>query len=278
MHKILYSTQEVYSLLGREEVVLVDIRDSEAYRFGHIPGAVNLPEVFEYLCTADTGGLDTLHFTFQELFSRAGISFDRKVIFYEESLDSRYGSSCRGYWLLTYLGHDRAGILDGGYLAWLEENRPEELEPFNSMRAEFDIKTRPELIATKEDVLEAMGNPDVILLDNRDQEEWFGRSSSPYGIDYAPRKGRIPGAVWIEWYELMDRSHEIPGFKSVRKIRDICAARGIYPDSDIIIYCFKGSRAAHSYVAMILAGFTKVRIYFASWNEWARDFSLPIEK
>ncbi|MBA3004521.1 MAG: sulfurtransferase, partial [Desulfurivibrio sp.] len=37
------------------------------------------------------------------------------------------------------------------------------------------------------------------------------------------------------------------------------------------------SRAANTYVALKLAGFTRLRVYFASWNEWARDPNLPIE-
>ncbi len=47
------------------------------------------------------------------------------------------------------------------------------------------------------------GTSDWILLDDRDRVEWVGASSSPYGIDFTPRKGRIAGAKWIEWYEYM---------------------------------------------------------------------------
>ncbi|MFI9652109.1 hypothetical protein [Guyparkeria halopsychrophila] len=41
---------------------------------------------------------------------------------------------------------------------------------------------------------------DVVLLDVRDVDEWIAESSSPYGKDFCPRKGRLPEAVWIEWY------------------------------------------------------------------------------
>jgi len=96
--------------------------------------------------------------------------------------------------------------------------------------------------------------------------------------DIAPRKGRIPGAKWIEWYDFMDRSLAIPAFKSTQEIQSICAAQGIYPDDEIIIYCFKGARASNTYVALKEACFKKLRVYFGSWNEWSRYPQLPIEE
>ena len=66
------------------------------------------------------------------------------------------------------------------------------------------------------------GPVQVSLLDNRDEDEWRGVSSSPYGIDFAPRKGRIPGANWIEWYQFMDTTQPIPYFKSGESARALC--------------------------------------------------------
>ena len=45
---------------------------------------------------------------------------------------------------------------------------------------------------------EAVADPGVVKLDVRDVVEWIGESSSPYGKDFCPRKGRIPGFVWLE--------------------------------------------------------------------------------
>ena len=278
MKKILYSPREINGSIEDGFTVLIDIRDPVDYVADHIKGAINIPEVFEYLSTSDPEGLRDLRQTFQNLFARAGVTADKKVIFYEESMDSRYGASCRGYWLLTYLGHPDVGILDGGFLAWREENLPFDNHLVTPPESNFIVNPQAGLLATKNEVFAALGNSSVILLDCRDQEEWFGLSSSPYGVDYAPRKGRIPGAIWLEWYLLMERSQKIPGFKSKKEILAICAKLSITPDSDIIIYCFKGARAAHTYIALKLAGFNRLRIYFASWNEWARDFSLPIDK
>ena len=103
-------------------------------------------------------------------------------------------------------------------------------------------------------------------------------SSSPYGKDFCPRKGRIPGAVWIEWYRMMKPTAEGPMFKSPAEILAECASVGITPDTPVVLYCFKGARASNTLVALKEAGIKDVSLYFGSWNEWSRDPALPIEE
>jgi thiosulfate/3-mercaptopyruvate sulfurtransferase len=74
----------------------------------------------------------------------------------------------------------------------------------------------------------------------------------------------------------METIDGITHFKSSAEIIALCAQAGLYPDDDIIIYCFKGARAANTYIALKLAGFKHVRNYYGSWNEWARNASLPV--
>ena len=116
-----------------------------------------------------------------------------------------------------------------------------------------------------------------VLLDVRDVDEWVGESSSPYGKDFCPRKGRLPGAVWIEWYRMMKPTPTGAMMKSKTELLAECASVGITPESKVIIYCFKGARASNTYLALKAAGVEEVSIYFGSWNEWSRDDKLPIE-
>lgn len=277
MEKILYTVDEAKALLEAGEAVLVDIRDAETYARDHIPGAVNVPDVFFYLSESTPAGLAALQQTFVEQFGAAGLDGDKIAILYEDALNNRYGGSCRGWYLLKYLGYPRAGVLDGGLTAWREVGYPVGSEPARPVPARFPLNPQPQLMATKDDMLKAIFDPAVVKLDNRDKDEWLGESSSPYGKDFVPRKGRLPGAVWLEWYELMDGSLPVPAFKSPQDIRALAASRGIGPEDDIIIYCFKGARASNTFLALTLAGFKNLRIYFGSWNEWSKDPSLPIE-
>jgi len=274
--QILYSLEEAHSLAKDGKAILIDIRDSDKYETEHIPGAVNVSDIFYYLAETTESGLEALHQTFAEIFGNAGLDGEKTAIVYEDALSTQYGGSCRGYWLLKYLGYPAAGILDGGLRGWKQAGLAVTAEPITATPANFPINPQRELLATKDDVLETLEKDDAILLDNRDQDEWLGESSSPYGKDFVPRKGRLPGAVWLEWYDLMDDA-DVPAFKPPQAIRKIAASKGISPDDNIIIYCFKGARASNTFVALRQAGFTNLRIYLGSWNEWSKDPELPIE-
>lgn len=276
--QILYSAQEAQSLLAADKAVLIDIRDAETYAQGHIPGAVNTPDVFFFLAETSEEGLAELQQKFSQQFSAIGLNGERLAIIYEDALNTRYGGSCRGWWLLQYLGYEAAGILDGGLGAWKTAGFSIDSETVAPTPADFPLAVRPELLCTKEQMLAALPDTSIIKLDNRDKDEWLAESSSPYGKDFVPRKGRLPGSVWAEWYDFMEEVDGIAQFKSAEAIQALMASRGIKPSDDIIIYCFKGARASNTYVALTLAGFEKLRIYFGSWNEWAKDPSLPIEE
>lgn len=276
MEKILYTNAEVQDLIARDGAVPIDIRDREQYLAGHLPGAVNIPEFFSYLAETTEEGLAALRRTFAELLGRAGVDPDKPAIVYEYALETWCGASCRGYWLLDYLGHPRAGVLEKGLVAWLMEGRPLETGPVTRPPMVFPVHPRAELLATRDDVLNALHDPSVRLIDNRHEGEWLGRLASPYEPDFELPKGRIPGSIWIEWYNFLMQSLEYSTFKSPEEIRALCADHGLTPASDIILYCFKGARSANSCVALRLAGFEKVCIYLGSWNEWSRDPSLPV--
>jgi thiosulfate/3-mercaptopyruvate sulfurtransferase len=260
----------------RGTVTLVDIRDREDYLRGHLPGAINIPQLFYYLAETTEAGLADLHLELQILLSRAGIVPERPVVVYEESLDSRYGGSCRGCWLLTYAGHPAAGVLDGGLSAWRSQGLPLEEGDVIPLPSLFPVRPRSDLIATRGDVAGILGDPRAVLLDNRDLPEWEGESSSPYGVDFAPRKGRLPGARRVDWNTFLDSSGNPVFFHSPGEIRRFAAEHGLHPDQEIILYCFKGSRSSNTWIALHRAGFRRVRLFLGSWNEWSRNGELPV--
>ena len=114
------------------------------------------------------------------------------------------------------------------------------------------------------------------IIDVRDEEEWKGDSSSPYGKDYAPRKGRIPNAKFLLWTKLMENGNR--NFKSNEEIEKLVKEVGIKDKNEnIVVYCFKGARSSNSYVALKKAGYNNVKNYIGSWNEWSRYPELPID-
>ena len=274
---VLISPAELQQLQTSEPVVLIDTRDADTYALGHIPGAVNLRETFTYLATSTPEGLTDLKATFASHLGAVGLSGKETAVFYEDALNSGYGQSCRGYYLLTWLGYPRVKVLNGGYSAWKAAGLPVSTDAVVPAAAQFPTDLQQaDVMLTKDDVAQALGT-DTVLLDVRDVDEWIGDSSSPYGKDFAPRKGRLPGAQWVEWYRFMKPSAQGPVFKTADEIRAECATAGISPGDTVYLYCFKGARASNTFLALRQAGFSDVRMYFGSWNEWSRDDSLPIE-
>lgn len=276
--KPLISPSELFDTMRRNErLVVLDTRATAQYSEGHIPGAMNLHQFFTYLATSTPEGLAELQQTFTDLVGSAGVCGDETVVIYEDSMHTGYGQSCRGWFLLKYLGHPRVQILHGGLQAWKAERLGLTSEVPTPKPQRFAASPNNSLMLTWSEMLAGLADPNTVKLDVRDVQEWVGESSSPYGKDFAPRKGRIPGAVWIEWHRLMNKEGEVPLFRTKEEIRAICAEVGIHEDSNVYLYCFKGARASNTMVALAEAGITKVRMYFGSWNEWSRDPRLPID-
>lgn len=266
------------TLMETEPTVVVDTRDPAVYAAGHVPGAVNLRDIFTFLATSDAAGLAEIKDKFAAIFGEAGLSGSETAVIYEDAMNTGFGQSCRGYFLLSYLGYPKIKVLHGGYQAWLAAGLPTTTEVVAGTPATFPALTPTDILIDKDAMLAAVKAGTSALLDVRDVDEWIGVSSSPYGPDFCPRKGRIPGARWIEWYRMMKPGAEGSVFKSGPEVLAECLTAGITPDTPVIVYCFKGARASNSYLILKEAGIHNVKIYFGSWNEWSRDPALPIEE
>ena len=66
-------------------------------------------------------------------------------------------------------------------------------------------------------------------------------------------------------------------FKPPDELRSMYGNAGVTPDREVITYCQGGYRAAHSYIALRLLGFPRVRTYVGSWKEWGDREDLPVE-
>src|SRR5712664_1140696 len=219
MTDVLISAGDLADLASKEPCVIIDTRNPDAYGAGHLPNAVNVHEIFTYLATSTPEGIHELKTKFADAFGKAGLSGKETAIIYEQSMNSGFGQSCRGYYLLTMLGYPKVKVLDGGFDAWAAKGLPVTSDVPAPAPASFDIVPEAaDILIDAKTMLAAVGKPGIALLDVRDVDEWIGESSSPYGKDFCPRKGRIPGAVWLEWYRMMKPTAEGPRFKSKDEI------------------------------------------------------------
>eukprot|EP01087_Luapelamoeba_hula_P014849 TRINITY_DN4407_c0_g1_i1.p1 TRINITY_DN4407_c0_g1~~TRINITY_DN4407_c0_g1_i1.p1 ORF type:complete len:341 (-),score=73.43 TRINITY_DN4407_c0_g1_i1:10-948(-) len=291
------STAELNELLVSPavytDVVVIDARAPDAFAKEHIAGAVNIHDIFTFLAMSDAAGIEALQTKFVALFSAAGlggasaVGEKQRVVVCEEGLTTGFAQSCRGYFLLRYLGQPHVSVLNGGLKAWRGSGLPVTADVVPPSPQTFVAKPLDAWLATQKDVEQAVAStsaatstPTTVLLDVRDKDEWVGESSSPYGRDFAPRKGRLPGAVWIEWYRFMTPPNQegIAYALPESEVIDLMKSVGVNQrDTNVIVYCFKGSRASNTLLSLQKAGFTNVSNYFASWNEWSRVPELPID-
>jgi len=118
------AAQEAAKMHGSQNIKFIDCRDPNEYAAEHIAGAVHVNEIFAYLARSDAAGLHVMQTVFEDAFQRAGINKGDHVITYENTLNTRFGSSSRGFFILKTLGHEKVVVLDGGMDAWKNMKLP----------------------------------------------------------------------------------------------------------------------------------------------------------
>lgn len=249
----------------------------EAYDKGHIPGAV-FADLLGDLSDPDSKYAFTIpsRERFVNKISELGVGDESYVVVYDQGeaivgapvIASDWAS--RLAWQLRYEGFDNVAVLDGGFPKWREEDRPVTTEPGSYPKATFTGERRPELLATKEDVKNALKDDDVILVNSLSEADFKGESDT-----YA-RKGHIPGSVNVFFGDLSStESKELYDNKKLRKTFEESGA--LDPGKKVITYCGSGIAATWNALILNKLGQHNVAMYDGSMTEWADDPTLPLD-
>lgn len=263
--------------IGHEGVVMIDARPAEAYRKGHVPGALLLE--WTELKDPDggflTGKLDEDRDHLAALLGAKGIGTADWAIVLGDPL-VHWGEDGRIAWTLTMLGAPKVSVVDGGWAAWTAAGLPTQKGRVELPPAEFVPAPREELLARRKRVEEysarAQKQWDFVLVDVRSSDEYRGAPDAPnYG---AMRRGHIPGAVNLPWQVLLNEEGRL---RTPEQLERTLIPLGIRPDAHVITYCTGGVRSAHTWWVLHSMGYPDVRNYAGSWWEWSVDRKLPIE-
>ncbi|MEV2276057.1 sulfurtransferase [Nocardiopsis sp. NPDC049922] len=257
-----------------DDVVVVDSRwyldgrsGREAYRSGHLPGAV-FTDVDADLAEPPSpeGGRHPLPSPtdFAAALGRLGIGDHDAVVVYD---DANGSVAARLVWMLRVLGTP-AAYLDGGLRTWTGD-----LEKGDSRRAPVHRTPRAwpaDRVVHTPTVSAEIGDPARLLLDARVYGRYTGEEPAPVDA----RAGHVPGARSAEWPANLDGD----GFLSSPDVlRERFAALGADSAAVITAYCGSGVTACHDLLALEHAGYANTRLYPGSWSRWGADESLPLE-
>lgn len=255
----------------RDQVVIIDVRKSVNYKRDHVDGAHHV-EREQYLQTRNhLKNLVPSSPAITKLLSSLGVSPESTLVVYAED-DNPFAA--RLVWTLRYHGVKKAFVLDGGYNQWEAENRAISQVPTASPKPSHFTLT------ADADYLEARADADYIYtrLENPGVVVWDARSPGEYaGTDVrTDRGGHIPGAVSLNWSNLLTKVNGVKVLKSREEIVVLLQAHGITTDKEIVTHCQTGVRSAYATLVMLGLGYPKVKNYDGSWLEWGNNHELPI--
>ena len=208
------------------DVVVVDGDVEAGYLRGHIPGAVLVPDNYEK--DPATGRVHILPPDgFAAMCQNLGIGDDTLVVAYDNN-QSLYAA--RLWWALHYYGHSNVKVLDGGWRRWIADGRPVSFDrPTPRRDATFTPRADESIMVQVDELKAACTLSDALIWDVRSDGEYTGANDRGNR-----RAGHIPGAVHLEWFNVMERdSHR---FKPAAEIRQLLHQHGITPDKAVFAY------------------------------------------
>lgn len=267
----LVSPQWLNSHAGESNLVVIDIRSSDAYKQGHVPGAIDSDFATAHwritrndvpLMVPDKPQLEVL-------IGNLGIDEHSRIVVVPGGTDVvDFGEAARVYWTLKYAGLKQVSILDGGVAGWKAAGLPLETKTHAAEPAIFDATLDTSILAELPEVEKLEKDGGATLVDARPASQFLGKEKVPIAQAY----GHIPGAEDVDSARFFDAARH--GLKPQAELASIA---NVVPAGRAVTYCNTGHLAATDwFVLHELLGRKETKLYDGSMVEWTRHPNLPV--
>ncbi|BBP04694.1 sulfurtransferase [Sulfuriferula plumbiphila] len=257
---------EPSDLATMRSAVLLDVRDSAAFKLAHAPSAVRVPiEHWEAAARADETSLGNVAY-WETAINALGVDNTVLAVVYD---DGRMTEAARVWFILQYFGA-KAVIVNGGWPAMLNHAVVPTGSPLASKAHNFQAQAGSGKVGLLDrDGLRAELGSTTRIFDARSAAEFDGGDRRKNA-----RGGHLPGARHLAHSQLLDGQRLRPA----HELQQLLTEAGFQAGDHVVTHCDGGGRAALAAVAAVRAGYTGVRAYYLSFADWARDESCPISR
>ena len=258
-------------------VIIWDVRASNQYLEGHIPGAINVGDIGTVL--RDPNREDFIDLAeINSIFNKAGLDTNKEIIVYG-SRGNPYAYF--GLFTINYFGGKHAKVFHDGIDGWADAGLLIEKTPSTLASINMRLIPQENLVVTNEQMRSLYNNQSVQVVDARTFNEFKGNDVR------AIRGGHIPGAVSIPYEQ--NWKDPATGSKLAKKevktnvgmsLKSKDELNALYskldPNKETVVYCQSGVRAAETATVLQNLGYKNVKIYDSSWLGWASHLASPV--
>ena len=251
-----------------------DLYDSEAgrrqYEHAHIPESVHADLDADLSGPVGDGSRGRHPLPTPEAFGATlrdwGLHPGRFVIAYDAG-PGMFAS--RLWWMLHWVGHPQAVVLDGGLHAWRQAGGTLTDAVSDAVAGTFEPRANPAMVVDVQYVESLLDDASRLLVDARDHGRFTGAKSA-----FDPRSGHIPGAVNHPYQSNLDASGTMLSSEQLKKQFTRSCSGGV--NSETVMYCGSGVSACHNILAAVHAGLPWPLLYPGSWSEWSSHPDRPM--
>jgi thiosulfate/3-mercaptopyruvate sulfurtransferase len=227
--------------------IFFDIKNSFSDQKAVLPNTVLSPEEFE------------------EKAQELGIHKDAMLVCYD---DLGIYSSPRVWWMFQLMGFNNVAVLDGGLPEWKANNFPVEKPVIQQQKkGNFRVDYQPDKLKYTKDVLYAIDNKSILIVDARSRGRFYGTAPEPRED---LKSGHIPSSVSLPFGEIQQNGK----MKSKDELLKVFS--DFKNNKEIIFTCGSGITAVILALGAAIVKVENVAVYDGSWTAWGSTKNLPV--